>query len=336
VIAERWRASFDAQPVAVAPTAFGMAVGLDDGQVVHLDARTGRAHARLKVHDDGLLTLVSSPDGTLVATGGADGRIRLSTTEGVLASGLTRAWVDRLAWIDRRSVVASAGTGLFQLGLDGQLATHDLGRGVMALTTSGAVPGLVAVAVTGALLLAEARDLSRIEEHRLLATPRSLAAHPRGLGWAMGTQECSLVCLRMTDRRASRLEGYVRPARDLCFSPDGASLATSGMNLLVVWSLPRLDCNEAEASVVETDGEPVALVRFHPSGRGLAVVTKPGNLIVLDSRTRTRQRHALAAPPTALVFSPDGDWLACATADGALRAYDWPSRPDPPARNVRA
>ena len=204
--------------------------------------------------------------------------------------------------------------------LDGRADSRDLGRGVMALAASG---GVVGVAVTGSLLLVDAADLSRVEEHRVLATGRSLAAHPRGTGWAMGTQEQSLLCLRMSDRRLSRLGGYVRPARDLAFSPDGASLATSGMNALVVWSLPSLDCDRADATLLETDAEPVSFVRFHPSGEGLVVVTKTGSLFVLDGRAHTRVRYALGGPPTSLTFSRTGDWFACATAQGALHAYSW-------------
>lgn len=325
MIVERWHAVLDAQPVAIAETATALVLGLDDGRVLHLDWRNGRALARVALHEAGLLALAVSPDGRHVLSGGADGHLVVSTTAGALLSVACRDWVDRVAWVDRARAVGTAGTHLARLDVDGQSEQRDLRRGVMALATSSSrAPGIIAVAVSGSLLLVDAADLGRVEEHRVRATGRSLAAHPAGAGWALGTQEQTLLCLRMSDRRLSRLEGYVRPPRDVAFSPDGTSLATSGMDLLVVWSLPRLDCDEAEATLVETDAEPVSLVRFQPLGRGLAVVTKAGTLFALDAVAGTRVRVALGAPPTGLVFSSDGRSLACTTTRSA-HVYAWSS-----------
>ena len=57
MIVERWHAVLDAQPVAIAETATALVLGLDDGRVLHLDWRNGRALARVALHEAGLVTV---------------------------------------------------------------------------------------------------------------------------------------------------------------------------------------------------------------------------------------------------------------------------------------
>lgn len=81
------------------------------GPTVVASAATGEEKWRFEPHQGGNLGVAWSSDGTLLATGGADGLIRLwDATTGVLwrILGGGGAWVEHMAWSDDGARMASA------------------------------------------------------------------------------------------------------------------------------------------------------------------------------------------------------------------------------------
>ncbi len=125
------------------------------------------------------------------------------------------------------------------------------------------------------------------------------------------------------------LRGPNLPLASLAFSPDGRLLASGAFDgSMRVWDVPA---NAEEHQVRRGEfGGPTAFrgVAFHPNGQSLAGVSCNEALgtsqITIWTRPfwQGRSLPAQAGKLTALAYSPDGNRVYAAGADGTLRAWN--------------
>ncbi|WNG60069.1 PQQ-binding-like beta-propeller repeat protein [Archangium gephyra] len=110
----------------------------------------------------------------------------------------------------------------------------------------------------------------------------------------------------------------------LAFSPDGATLASAGMDgYVILWDIekhePRGD------PLVQPDGAKVFSLAFKPGGHTLASGDSKGRIMLWDLASRQphlvpRQMHS--GPILSLAFSPDGKKLASGGADSHVSLWE--------------
>ena len=262
-----------------------IAVALGEGALELRSTQNGALLRRIKAHTDGLLASVLSPNQRIIATGGMDGFVRLYSTSGeLLDETRLRGWVDQLAFTTNDILVAGGGRTLAVVA-HGHCETLALPSSILALDAGVNCEGeSIALAAHGnTVTLITVSPLARIHEHLLSTQIRRIAICPNGDMAGLAGQDSNLRVLKLGDSRAGPLSGYVRPPKSLSFSRDGVLLATSGLDLGVIWILPDGTAQQAEPILVAHDGTPTIHMRFHPELPRLLMTTQAGSVFMLDA-----------------------------------------------------
>ncbi len=270
-----------------------MTAALGEGLLELRSEDSGVLLRRISAHTDGLLVSVLSPNRRLIATGGMDGFVRVYTASGELVDETRlRGWVDQLAFATNDVLVAAGGRTLAVL-THGQCETLTLPSSILALDAAVDDGGAsLALAAHGnKVTVLNIRPLSCVHEHSLSTQIRRIAICPNARVACLAGQDTNLRILKVGDHRAGPLSGYVRPPKSLSFSPDGLLLATSGLDLGVIWRLPDGTAQNAEPVLVPHDGSPTLHMRFHSELPRLLMATQAGGVSMLDAAAQAGVLH---------------------------------------------
>ena len=252
-------------------------------------ARTGQHLEELIDHIDYVRTVVFSPDGKLLASGGYDSRLRL--------------W-DANTGNHIRTL--RGGGSAVAFSPDGKLLANQY-QGSRNNVTIGLW------------------DVQRGELRHVLSKHHSpltcMAFSPDGNTLASSSRDSEIILwdINTARRRLSITTQHTGPVYSIAFSPDGEILASAGLDqTLRLW-----DPHTGEHKGTLEYPDEVSTVAFSPDGKILAIgwgewinnqiqLLDPETLQPLD----TRIGHS--AYITALTFSPDGAILASASADGTI------------------
>ena len=305
--------------LAWSPDGFAVAAACADGTVatVGADERV-RAVAR---HGAPATTLAWSPTGAL-ASGGEDGLVVIDGKPHALGAG----WVQQVAWRpDGASIAAAHRRSVHILGEDGahQAVSADLPATVACLDWHPRGVELAAGTYGGVHLL-RGKDARSVRQLRWKGSVLAIATSPDGRRLAHGNQDASVHFWDL--RRGTELEmwGYATKVRQLAWRHDGLLLATGGGTAITVWSFAGRGPAGTRPDELDHHTEPITWLGFQPHSPllastaqdGFAALWKPGSDDVPLAVVAVDDQITTAA------WSPDGDRLAIAGANGTVAIAD--------------
>ena len=327
--------TLDAYVVGVAFLEEGLlAAALGDGRIAFIDSGSANPPSFVSVHDGACLSLAVGLEKQRVLTGGDDGRLVSTGSDGGTAeiAAIAGRWVEPIA-VSRASGLCAAA-----FGKTVSLYAQD-GSAVGQFDHANTVGGLafdprgrrIAAAHYGGISLWWAKG--GMQEPKRLSWSGShlgLTWSPDGKYIVTAMQENELHGWRVSDSADMRMSGYPTKVRSMSWLPKGRYLATGGAESVVCWPFrgkggpmgkAPLDLGWGFESVV-------TVVAAHPRHDAIAAGYKDGAAILVHiGRTQT----VLVKQPgegavTALAWSADGQHLALGTESGfvgRISLSDW-------------
>ena len=273
--------------------------------------------ATLSGHTDPVISVAFSPDGTTLASGAADAKVRPGDEKIRLWNVATRENIATLsrttyphATMNVNSVAFSPdGTTLASGASDNKAKLWDVATRELIGVFYGHSIGLYQKAVNS---VAFSPDRTM------------LAAGDGGTsGWNFGTVKLWDV---VTKENIATLEGHPGPVTSVAFSPDGTILASGGAypdNTVLLWDVAA--------------GESIALLFGHTSGVSSVAFSPDGTTLASGSYDSTIKLwdagadNAIASFATltghtasvrSVAFSPDGTMLASGSLDNKIKLWD--------------
>ena len=243
-----------------------------------------------------------SPDGSVVATGGQDGKVRL--------------WPVAATPDPEPHVLPGDGAPIAALAIsrDGRWLAAGRDDGVLELWDL------------------TAPDTPHTERKRHALGITAMAFSPDGR-LATASDDSTVLLWNPADPSdPTALPGYDSSVLSLAFSADGTKLVTGGNDQLArVWTMDDI---ASGPTTLRGHGKGVRAVAFSPDGRLVATGSEDGQAAVWDLAHPTAPRflpHHEAVLTVA--FSGDGRWLATGSKDDAARLWDLDA-PDPAATPI--
>ena len=260
-------------------------------------ARTGELLENFIYHIDSVRTVVFSPDGKLLASGGYDSKLRLweANTGNHIAT--LRGGGPAVAFSPDGKLIASEYGGD---GIIGTIGLWDVHTGELRHVLSKYHSPLTCIAFSpdGKTLVSASRDSEIVF-------------------WDIPTLQ----------RRFSITTQHTEAVSSVSFSPDGETLASGSFDqTLRLW-----DPHTGKRKAVLQYPDGVTSVSFAPDGRFLAIgwgEWTNNQIQLLDTMTLQLQKTLVGHTEdiTALSFSPDGSILASASYDGTILLWDVQSK----------
>ena len=279
----------------------------------------------------GVNAVAFSPDGSMLATGGGGGVVRLwdpvtgETTRTM--EGHTRT-VNAVAFSPDGSMLATSGGG-------GVVRLWDPVTGETTRTLEGHTGGVNAVAFSpdGSMLATGDGDgVVRLWDPVTGETTRTMEGHTRTVNAVAFSPDGSMLATSdgggvvrlwdpVTGETTRTLEGHTGSVNAVAFSPDGSMLATGGGGGVVrLWD----PVTGETTRTLEGHTGSVNAVAFSPDGSMLATGGGGGVVRLWDPVTgeATRILEGDTGGVNAVAFSPDGSMLATGGGGGVVRLWD--------------
>jgi WD40 repeat protein len=333
------RALFSADGVAV------ISGGVDGVARVH-DSENCALIATLVGHEQQILDLSMSPDGTRLVTASGDRTARIWSIPPLAAarSGRARVWSSQVTLVGHKAWVRSAEFSPF---------------GVLVLTGSYDRTARVWDAQTGECLVVQSGHQGTINAARFQASGYLMAtagADASADVWMTGNVQTPRIWLAARDalvgggadeRRAG--EGHDAALRAVAFRPgregryEALTAGADGVACLWDvhdWDTPRFVQHPLRRFVSEPHSAPLSDAAFTPDGELVATAAVDGRVRVwkVDSGDLDKVIQAESGPDAGaalgVTFSPKGSYLLTSWADGRMRLYrrggdDWKPVCDP-------
>ena len=321
--------------VAFSPHGNVVATGAEDTMVRLWDVATHRQiGAPLNGHDGEINAVAFSPDGKILATGGADdGVVRLwnATTHRQIGAPLLghSGVVYSVAFSHDGKVLASGAADgtvrLWDVASHRQIGAPLLGHSGVVYSVAFSHDGkiLATGGADGIIRLWDVATQQMTGSWPIYSPVFNLAFSPDGRFLASGNLDDKVQLWDVATRLpiGNSLIGYA-----LAFSPDGKGLATGSYGHIVrLWDVLSLT---GTAALTSNDGV-IYAVAFSRNGKILAAGSADGTVRLWDVTTRRQAGAAMngrAGTVNSMAFSPDGKILAAGSADGTVRLWDVTTR----------
>jgi WD40 repeat protein len=279
----------------------------------------GKEPRSVAIHAGAILS--SAADGTHVITGGDDGKVMITGTDGTsgeFAVDEKRRWIDHVA-------VGAASAVAWSAGREAHVRID--GRSERVLDAPSTVGGL-AFAPKGLRLAVAHYNGVALWFPNTETEPQTLSWKGSHLDVVFSCDGKFLVsCMqepvlhgwRLADGTDMRMSGYGTRVRSLAWTAGGKWLATSGAPQLVLWPFQGKDGPmHSQPRMLARAACDIEVVACHPRQDIVAAGYADGLvlLIRIDDGAEVLARKGAGAPITALAWSAAGDELAFGTEDG--------------------
>lgn len=331
-----WTARLDEAVVGLEFAHGGRVAAVTASGSVWLAAGSSGDPRRLGGHDAGGLCCAAQPGGSLVASGGQDGLIRLwdaGTAEPRAVLEVGAAWAERVAWCpDGSRLAATAGRRVAVWGAAGvavgRSAEHASTVADIAWRPDGS--RIATVAYGGAAFLSPGADGPR--DHVVLkGSSLVLAWQPQGRYLAVGNQDATVLFVIVETGDTLQMWGFPSKVLALDWSSDGRFLATASGTGIILWDASGPGPKGRTPTVLEGHAGLVTTVAWQPRGPLVASAGDDARVCIFAPARRPvigsdkspasmepEETLPLAAEATALAWSPGGGLLAAADRSGGL------------------
>ena len=275
---------------------------------------------KVGVHGGGILA--SACDGKRIVTGGDDGRLMATDAQGAvteLATDDKKRWIDQVALGPDRAVAWSAGKVAHVITGKGEQRSFEAQSTVAGLAF--APKGFrLAVAHYNGVSFWFPNAAAKPEVFEWKGSHLGVTISPDGRFMVTMMQESTLHGWRIADQKHMRMSGYSTRVRSLSWTADGAFLATSGSEQLILWPFDGKDGPMGRQPRVLAPSEArVTVVAAHPKQPVVAAGYGDGTvwLVRIDDGALIAARQADGTPITALGWEPSGQVLAFGTEKDA-------------------
>ena len=306
-----------------------LAVAGGDG-AIYLMGPNGRSRRKVAGHALGALALAWSPDGTRLASGGQDGRIRLwsaSISDPLAEAEGGAAWVELLGWAPDGSRLATGSGKLLRVWDPGLSSVHSFAHPstVSGLSWPMGSDRLVTSSY-GGLRFWNAASGKAARVFSWKGSLICMRVSPDGKWIVCGSQDASVHIWKTASGEGLEMSGYPVKVKQLSWSADSRYLATGGGEDLCIWDFSGKGPAGTQPKVGLGHVDVITDVAFQAGGYVLASVGRDGAMFVWDAR---RPKKPLAfgvgdSPAAKIVWSPKADTLVVAYESGKLIAWRSP------------
>lgn len=278
-----------------------------------------------------MFALAWQPGGSVLATGGADGRVALlgaDRREPVVVE--VGGWVQALRWSRSGSHLAvAAGRSLVLLDAAGAVLARWEGQPSTVTDVVWSRDGSrVGAAAYGGLRWFSVASPGP-EPVRVLAWQGSLLlarVTPDGRWVASGNQDASVHVWRLWSGEDAEMAGYPEKVDTLAFDRTSRWMANGGTTEVHLWDFSGKGPMGRSPRTLPGHDAQLSALAWQPTGDLLASAGRDGGVAVWSpgapgpARGRARIRTDAGARVTGLAWSRDGGRVAAGTVDGAVLA----------------
>ncbi|MGD9921220.1 MAG: WD40 repeat domain-containing protein [Pseudorhodoplanes sp.] len=281
---------------------------------------------RIALSDGGILA--SASDGMRLVTGDDEGKVTEIDGTGatrILFADPKRKWIDHVALGPDGATAWSAGKVVSVSGAKGEIKSLELN------STAGGLAFLpkgfrLAIAHYNGASLWFPNAQAKPEVLEWKGSHLGVTASPDGRFLVTTMQEPMLHGWRLVDGKHMRMSGYAARVRSMNWTADGAFLATSGSDQLILWPFSGKDGPMGkQPTMLAPHARRLAMVACHPKQPVVAAGYEDGLLLLVrldDGAEVLAHASDLDTPVTALAWSGDGRQLAFACEDRVAGVVD--------------
>jgi WD40 repeat protein len=274
---------------------------------------------RVPAHAGAILASVG--DGKRILTGGDDGRVVETNAQGEareVAADPKKRWIDQLALASDGSFAYSAGKTAYVQPRNGETRSMEAPSTVAGLAF--APKGFrLAVAHYNGVSLWFPNSQAAAEKLEWKGSHLAVGFSPDGRFIVTAMQEPTLHGWRVADGKHMRMSGYSARVRSFGWSADGAYLATSGSEQLILWPFDGKDGPMGKQPMMLAPMQArVSMVACHPKQPVVATGYADGLVLLVRSADGAEvvARRPGGSAVTALEWDRESERLGFGTEDG--------------------